>query len=86
MDGTSLDVGDWACTPSGAMARNPDDYPEPLKFNGFRFVEQQLLLDYGIPDYSQRRLQASRPSKFTDTHGNWQVWGTGRMTWYVCSF
>lgn len=80
-DGTRLDTGDWACTPSGAMARNPEDYPDPLRFNGFRFVDPKLLLEYDAAYYDQNHPQASCPSKFTDAGGSWQMLGTGRMMW-----
>lgn len=85
LDGTSLNTGDWVCTPSGAMARRSEDQPEPLKFHGFRFVDTRLLRDYDAAHHSQKGLQTRSPSKFTDTGGNWQVWGTGRMTWYIFS-
>ncbi|KAL1962096.1 hypothetical protein VTN77DRAFT_563 [Rasamsonia byssochlamydoides] len=76
-DGTHLNVGDWACTPIQAMMQDPELYPEPLQFKGFRFVESKVL--------EQAELSAFKfpqgPSKLTDANinGSWHVWGTGRM-------
>ncbi|CAG9957158.1 unnamed protein product [Clonostachys rosea f. rosea IK726] len=38
-NGLKLEVGDWACTPVRAIMQDPEYYPNPLRFNGFRFVE-----------------------------------------------
>ena len=83
-DGTKLQVGDWACTPVRAMMQNPDHYPKPMEFNGFRFVEQGLLEQAAGAAFDQ--VLQEQPSKLTDTYdknNTWHVWGTGRMAWYV---
>jgi hypothetical protein len=80
-DGTKLNVGDWACVPVQVMMRNPDFYPEPLQFHGFRFVDWKVLDDAGLTTF--KMPQPEGPSNLTDTEGNRHVWGTGRMTWYV---
>lgn len=77
-DGTHVGVGDWACTPVRAIMTNPQDYPNPLEFQGFRFVD---------PASSKEDLPVTllsggtRSSNLTDCNSSWHVWGTGRMTW-----
>ena len=78
-DGTRLEVGDWACTPVRAMMQNPDHYPQPLEFKGFRFVDPELLNNANFPSFKFPQPQG--PSKLTDVNGSWHVWGTGRMAW-----
>ena len=83
-DGTKLHVGDWACTPVRALMQNPEHYPKPLEFNGFRFVEQSILEQTAGATFDQ--VLQEEPSKLTDTYdknNSWHVWGTGRMAWYV---
>jgi cytochrome P450 len=80
-DGTKLNVGDWACTPVRAMMQNPEHYPDPLKFNGFRFADPKILDEAASKPFDFP--QKSSPSKLTDVNGSWHVWGTGRMAWYV---
>ncbi|RYP80472.1 hypothetical protein DL769_002457 [Monosporascus sp. CRB-8-3] len=76
-DGTKLAVGDWACTPSGAIMRSEEHYPAPSKFNGFRFVDSAILAQLRDPS-SFSSLQ-SKPSKLTDVDNAFLMWGTGRM-------
>ncbi|KAL8906168.1 MAG: hypothetical protein Q9207_002201 [Kuettlingeria erythrocarpa] len=62
------------------MMQDPVHYPDPLKFNGFRFVDPQIY-EHGAPPAFSATTQ-KRPSKLTDVkdEGNsWHVWGTGRM-------
>ncbi|KAI0435910.1 cytochrome P450 [Xylaria telfairii] len=73
-DGTSLSVGDWACTPVQAIMQDPQFYPQPLEFQGFRFVAQHQLPEDRCSSRGQQK-----PSKLTDVDGSWHVWGTGRM-------
>ncbi|PQE05922.1 cytochrome p450 protein [Rutstroemia sp. NJR-2017a BVV2] len=84
-DGTKLDVGDWACTPVKAMMHNPNYYPEPFAFNGFRFVKPELLSN--LSETGNFDTPKSAPSKLTDVNDAWHVWGTGRMAcpgrWYA---
>ena len=80
-DGTKVEVGDWVCTPVRAMMQNPEHYPEPLEFRGFRFVDPAILNE-DMPPKSQS-AQPTRASKLIDVNGSWHVWGTGRMAWYV---
>jgi hypothetical protein len=61
--------------------QNPDYYPVPLEFNGFRFVDQELVRSVG----SGFKAIQERPSKLTDVNNSWHVWGTGRMAWYALS-
>jgi len=84
-DGTRLEVGDWACTPVRALMQNPEHYPEPLKFNGFRFADPEILKKAADAGFGRKTMQKC-PSKLTDVNDrdcSWHVWGTGRMAWYV---
>ena len=78
-DGTKVDVGDWLCTPVRAMMQNPEHYPQPLEFNGFRFADPALLDNAISPAF--KFPQPGGPSKLTDVSESWHVWGTGRMAW-----
>ncbi|MCJ1356768.1 MAG: hypothetical protein MMC33_006764 [Icmadophila ericetorum] len=73
-DGTKLEVGDWACAPSGAINCSAEHYPEPLKFNGFRFADPSVF-----PDERSSVSQQPKPSKLTDVDNSFLMWGTGRM-------
>ncbi|KAF2967330.1 hypothetical protein GQX73_g6256 [Xylaria multiplex] len=76
-DGTKLEVGDWACTPVHAINHDSTHYPDPFRFNGFRFVRPEVLEKATIKvdaDASQ-----SEPSAITEVSDKWQFWGTGRM-------
>ncbi|KAI1126713.1 cytochrome P450 [Nemania abortiva] len=76
-DGTRLDVGDWACTPVHAINHNPSYYPDPMKFDGFRFADAITVEKATIP----RAAGPSqlKPSDLTEVSSKWQFWGTGRM-------
>ncbi|KAG6357424.1 hypothetical protein INS49_013301 [Diaporthe citri] len=83
-DGTRLAVGDWACAPSGAINTNPEYYPSPNSFSGFRFVDPALLPTSGdsekpAPVSSAPGVQQPKPSMLTDVDHTWLMWGTGRM-------
>ncbi|KAM7184927.1 Ent-kaurene oxidase [Rhypophila sp. PSN 637] len=83
-DGTKLNVGDWACTPVKAMMHNPDFFPEPLQFHGFRFadpaiVEQAVAAVVGSGTAEKFKTPQPKPSKLTDCDSTYHVWGTGRM-------
>lgn len=82
-DGTKLGVGDWACTPVHAINHDSEHYPDPMKFNGFRFVDPEIL-EKATAERDVPSSQAE-PSPFTEVSSKWQFWGTGRMAWYVCS-
>lgn len=61
--------------------RDPEHYPEPLQFRGFRFVDEKVLDNAALlPSF--KSLQPS-PSNLTDVGGSWHVLGTGRMAWCV---
>ncbi|THC96489.1 hypothetical protein EYZ11_004033 [Aspergillus tanneri] len=75
-NGAKLSVGDWVCTPVRSLMQHPDNYPEPLTFNGFRFVDPHILPGRFHP------LQP-KPSRLTDVDNTWHVWGTNRLAWYV---
>jgi hypothetical protein len=55
-----------------------EHYPDPLNFNGFRFADPKIV-DTAIA-YS---MSQPNPSKLVDLDSSWNVWGTGRMAWYV---
>ncbi|RYP11200.1 hypothetical protein DL765_007853 [Monosporascus sp. GIB2] len=75
-DGTKLNVGEWACTPVRAIMQNPEFYPDPLVFNGFRFADPAILEETAKGHFSVSQTQ---PSKLTDVGNTFHVWGTGRM-------
>jgi hypothetical protein len=86
-DGHKIQVGDWICTPARAMMRDPANYTDPLKFDGFRFVDPERLA--AIDEVSSRSVESDlkagishsgKDSRLTDVT-DWQVWGTGRMAW-----
>ncbi|TGO61264.1 hypothetical protein BOTNAR_0131g00100 [Botryotinia narcissicola] len=84
-DGTRVEIGDWACTPVQAMMQDPKEYPEPLQFRGFRFVDPVLLPGAELPQIN-RYARPTHASKLTDVNGSFHVWGTGRMAWAIlCS-
>ncbi|CAH0051924.1 unnamed protein product [Clonostachys solani] len=74
-NGLKLEVGDWACTPVRAIMQDPEYFPNPLRFNGFRFVEPSLLSDKD----GKFEISQLSPSKLTDVENTYHVWGTGRM-------
>ncbi|KAI0893525.1 cytochrome P450 [Annulohypoxylon nitens] len=82
-DGTKLNVGDWACTPVRSIMQNAKNYPEPLSFNGFRFVDPSRVSQCMPEEAAPPGLFQPTPSKLTDVDNMWHVWGTGRMAWYV---
>ncbi|EED23820.1 cytochrome P450, putative [Talaromyces stipitatus ATCC 10500] len=83
-DGHKIQVGDWICTPLRAMMRDSANYPDPLKFDGFRFVDTERLNALkNMPsslgsDPEMRMVGSGKGSRLTDVI-DWQVWGTGRM-------
>lgn len=68
-DGTRLSVGDVACIPLQAIMRDPSSYPDSMRFNGFRFVDEQ---------------GTGSVKRFTDTSPTYPLWGLGKRSWYVC--
>ncbi|GAB1311480.1 hypothetical protein MFIFM68171_01690 [Madurella fahalii] len=79
-DGTTLNVGDWACSPSGAMMRDSSQFPSPNKFDGFRFVDPAVLrnLDHPLEPQAQPKTE-QKPAQFTDIDSSFLMWGYGRM-------
>ena len=59
--------------------QNPQFYPDPLEFNGFRFVSPADI-DNAAGNF---KLLQAKSSKLTDVDETFHVWGTGRMAWYV---
>jgi cytochrome P450 len=74
-DGTKLNIGDWGCTPVKAIMHDPEFYPEPLQFNGFRFADPAIVKAAG----DNFKTPQPKPSKLTDCSSTYHVWGTGRM-------
>jgi len=77
-DGTKLSIGDWACTPVTALMQSGAYYPQPLEFNGFRFVDPRLFEEM---DISMNATFQPSPSKLTDLGNTFHMWGTGHMAW-----
>jgi cytochrome P450 len=76
-DGTRVKQGDWVSIPVGPMLRDERLYPQPDEFNGFRYTSKLMQ------DETNTVRQPEGPSKFTDINEKWQVWGVGKITWYV---
>ncbi|KAK8001020.1 hypothetical protein PG991_013242, partial [Apiospora marii] len=74
-NGTTLGIGDWACTPVRSIMQYEQYYPESLHFHGFRFAPPKLVEEI------QGNFKVPQPStsKLTDAGDSWHVWGTGRM-------
>ena len=70
-DGTRLEKGDWACVPMRDMLYDPEVYPSPHTFNGFRFVK------WNPTAFSPPQAL----SKLTDVSHSWGMWGNARMAW-----
>jgi cytochrome P450 len=95
-DGTALNVGDWACSPSGALMRSEAHYgPSAQQFDGFRFVEPSVLdrLEGGHSGGGQPmagRASKKQPAKLTDVDSAFLMWGYGRMAcpgrYYAAAF
>ncbi|KAM7212431.1 cytochrome P450 [Rhypophila decipiens] len=82
----SLQVGDWACAPSGAINLSATYYTSPDEFSGFRFVPPSMVPDDdgwkkrdGSSTSSSSLPMQSTPSSLTDVDSSWLMWGTGRM-------
>jgi cytochrome P450 len=73
-NGVHLDVGNWACAPSGAINTSAEHFPQPQEFAGFRFVDPALM-----PDAQRNATRQEKPSKLTDVDYSYLMWGTGRM-------
>jgi len=84
-DGTQLAVGDWISTPVKALAQSPEFYPSPLEFHGFRFAAEDALAALVANEKEVLVTTCRQPesSKLVDIEQSWQVWGFGRMAWYV---
>ncbi|KAJ8110831.1 hypothetical protein ONZ43_g5772 [Nemania bipapillata] len=76
-DGTKLGVGDWACTPVHAINHDPTYYPDPMKFDGFRFADPAVVEKATGP--RNAGPTQPEPSDLTEVSSKWQFWGTGRM-------
>ncbi|KAK8015238.1 cytochrome p450 [Apiospora arundinis] len=80
-DGTTVNAGQWVCSPLAGMNLDPRNHACPDEFHGFRFVEPETLEkalagdqahDFQIPE-------GEEPSQFTDMAGL-PTWGAGKMT------
>ncbi|KAK4071690.1 uncharacterized protein Triagg1_5928 [Trichoderma aggressivum f. europaeum] len=75
-DGSRIEPGEWICTAPRGMMADTRYYADPLKFQGFRFVDSNLL-NKKVSGISGDGVPQETPSKFTDIT-DWQLWGTGR--------
>jgi hypothetical protein len=80
-DGTHVDVGDWFCTPVRAIMTNSADFPNALKFSGFRFADPVLVRAIAENEGGAFEVLQAKPTKLTDVDMTYHVWGTGRMAW-----
>ena len=72
-DGTHVPANNWIVVPQQVQMKDPANYPEPEKFDGFRFVTHDLE---GVA--SESRL----------SHPSWRFpfWGSVKQAWSVTSF
>ncbi|UKZ75705.1 hypothetical protein TrVFT333_003397 [Trichoderma virens FT-333] len=75
-DGYRVEPGEWICTAPRGMMSDARYYADPLKFQGFRFVNPDLL-EKKFSGTSGDGVSQEAPSKYTDIN-DWQLWGTGR--------
>lgn len=79
--GHQVPVGEWVCTAPGAMHHDSAYYAKSSEFHGFRFVEPSLYrnileaTNFEIPELGKSSEFVSVP--------DWQLWGTGRIAWWV---
>lgn len=78
-DGSRIEPGEWICTAPRGMMLDARYYTDPLKFQGFRFVEPTVLNEQ-FSGISGGGFPQEAPSSFTDIN-DWQLWGTGRSAW-----
>ncbi|KAF2704335.1 cytochrome P450 [Pleomassaria siparia CBS 279.74] len=71
-DGTKLAKGDWTCVPVKAMLHDAQYFPDPLGFNGFRFVSPEQH-----PETLRTITQPEGPSRAVDISPNFHYWGIG---------
>lgn len=69
-DGTHIPANNWVVVPQQAQMKDPSYYPDPEKFNGFRFIHEQ-----GKDASSESRL----------SHPSWRFpfWGSVKQAWSV---
>ena len=65
-DGTQLAAGEVACVPLQAIMRDPSNYPDSLKFDPFRFMDQK---------------RSGNLLRFVDTSPTYPLWGLGKRAW-----
>lgn len=75
-----MNKDDWVCIPQRAMMADPSRYADPTKFDGFRFVKANHLLQAG---QASKDVPDSLPSTFTTATPEWPIWGLGKTAWYV---
>ena len=68
-DGYTVSKGSWICIPQRPFMNNPTLYPQPSRFDAFRFLD----------------AAGQTTSRFTDLSEEWIFWGRGRATWSVLS-
>lgn len=70
-NGLRIPAGNWIFAPNSPVLRDPDNYPEPDKFDGFRFSrlreEEGQSNSHTLVSSSMKNLQ----------------FGDGRHGWYV---
>jgi hypothetical protein len=71
-NGVTVPAGTLIAIPSGAVHRDGDIYPNPKKFDGFRFT--QLHERNGVPVAGQQA---------TSTSAEYFPFGYGRHAWWV---
>lgn len=79
-DGTRIERGQWVCTASRAMMKDPRNFVRPLEFHGFRHADPTALALLQPGSFESPQPEKARPMVDASLL-EWQVWGTGRMAW-----
>ena len=79
-DGLEIRRGEWVCVPHRSLMRDENNYPDALRFDGFRFVGAQHRNDNGDESDKRSARMAAEGSFLTDSSGS-LIWGLGRIIW-----
>jgi cytochrome P450 len=79
-DGLEIRRGEWVCVPHRSLMRDENNYPDALRFNGFRFAGAQHRIGKGNENDQGSARMAAEGSFLTDSSGS-LIWGLGRIIW-----
>ncbi|KAK3366318.1 cytochrome P450 [Lasiosphaeria ovina] len=79
-DGTRLHKGDWLCTPAASIGLDAAYFPEPTKFDGFRFAPRELVASLAADGSVSEGTRMPKASKIVDVDPSWLLFGTGKLS------